>query len=77
MFGTRPAYTAYTCSNKADRLETDRMERRQSSTGQVDTKESGYRPGGEYRPSSCEKVERREEIASADRMERRNETVRY
>jgi hypothetical protein len=50
------------------------MERRQSSTGQVDRKESGI-DQGESRPSSSEKVERREETASADRMERRNDTV--
>jgi hypothetical protein len=63
MFGTRPAYTAYTCSNKADRrLETNRIERRQSSTGQVDRKESGT-DQGESRLSSTDKVERRKETA--------------
>ncbi len=50
------------CSNKADRLETDRMERRPSSTGQVDRKG---------------KVERREETDRTNRMERRNETIQY
>ncbi len=51
-----------TCSNRADRLETDRMESRQSSTGQADRKESDI-DQGKSRLSSTEKVERREGTA--------------
>jgi hypothetical protein len=61
----------------ADRLEAHRMERRQSSTGQVDRKEFRIDLVESRQSSTTGKVERGDETASTDRMERRNETVQY
>jgi hypothetical protein len=73
MFGTRTAYTAYTCSKRQTgyRLETGRMERRQSI---VLDRWTGRSLGIDQLGS---RLSSREETASTDQMERRNEAVRY